>query len=119
MNYDWPGNVRELENEIERALVLSPSDVIPPEDLPQVRPGKRPPPGVVAARYHSALREWKKQRILNAMQEARGNYTEAARLLGVHANYLHRQIRNLALKKSLQSFPSLQSDAGRISGAPM
>jgi two-component system NtrC family response regulator len=32
--YDWPGNVRELENVIERALVLTSSDIICPEDLP-------------------------------------------------------------------------------------
>ena len=34
MNYDWPGNVRELENAIERAIVLSDSDSVQPDDLP-------------------------------------------------------------------------------------
>lgn len=34
MNYSWPGNVRELENAIERAVVLSSSDFISVEDLP-------------------------------------------------------------------------------------
>ncbi len=119
VNYDWPGNVRELENAIERALVLSPTDVIQPEDLPESLLEKDPPPGVVAARYHSALKEWKKQLILDAMQEASGNYTVAARLLGVHPNYLHRLIRNLDLKKSLQSLPNLQRDGGKTSGVPM
>ncbi len=119
VNYDWPGNVRELENAIERALVLSPTEMIYPEDLPESIMEKDPPPGVVAARYHSALKEWKKQLILSAMLEARGNYTEAARLLGVHPNYLHRLVRNLDLKKSLQSLPNLQGDSGKISGAAM
>jgi len=32
--YEWPGNVRELEHAIEHAVVLSPSDVIPPSALP-------------------------------------------------------------------------------------
>jgi DNA-binding protein Fis len=32
------------------------------------------------------------------MQQAKGNYTEAAKVLGVHPNYLHRLIRNLNLK---------------------
>lgn len=107
VNYDWPGNVRELENAIERALVMSWSDVIQPEDLPESLLEKDSPPGVVAARYHAVLKQTKKQLILSAMQEARGNYTDAARLLGVHANYLHRLIRNLDLKKSLQSSPNL------------
>ncbi len=34
LNYRWPGNVRELENVIERAITLTPGDVISPEDLP-------------------------------------------------------------------------------------
>ena len=46
VNYDWPGNVRELENAIERALVMSASDVIQPEDLPESVLEKDPPPGV-------------------------------------------------------------------------
>jgi transcriptional regulator with GAF, ATPase, and Fis domain len=110
VNYDWPGNVRELENAIERALVMSPSDVIQPEDLPEPVWEKEPPPGVAGGRYHTALKEAKKHLILNAMHEARGNYTEAARVLGVHANYLHRLIRNLDLKKALRSSLSLKND---------
>lgn len=31
---EWPGNVRELENAIERAVILSQSDLIQPQDLP-------------------------------------------------------------------------------------
>jgi hypothetical protein len=36
------------------------------------------------------------------MEQSEGKYTEAARLLGVHANYLHRLIRNLDLRLSLK-----------------
>jgi transcriptional regulator with GAF, ATPase, and Fis domain len=46
--------------------------------------------------------ETKKQIILSAMQQAKGSYTEAAKLLGVHPNYLHRLIRNLNLKDQLK-----------------
>jgi transcriptional regulator with GAF, ATPase, and Fis domain len=75
VNYDWPGNVRELENAIERALVMSSSEVIQPEDLPESVLEKDSPPGMVTARYHAALKEAKKQLILNAMHEARGTPT--------------------------------------------
>ncbi len=99
VNYDWPGNVRELENAVERALVLGTSDVVRPEDLPESVLEKDSPPGVSAAKYHAAVKELKKQLILNALEDAKGNYTEAARILGVHANYLHRLTRNLGLRK--------------------
>ena len=95
VNYDWPGNVRELENTIERALVLSVSDAVQPEDLPESVLEKDLPPGEVLAKYHAAVKETKKQLIVRAVQEAKGNYTEAAELLGIHPNYLHRLIRNL------------------------
>lgn len=33
LNYDWPGNVREIENEIERLIVTTPSEIIKDEDV--------------------------------------------------------------------------------------
>ncbi len=102
VNYDWPGNVRELENAMERAVVLSGSEVIALEDLPDAILEKAPPAGITNPRYHDALVDLKKQLIANALQEAKGSYTEAARVLGVHPNYLHRLIRNLGLKESLR-----------------
>ena len=105
MNYDWPGNVRELENVIERALVLGASEEILPEDLPEALLERDTAPGVSEAKYHAAVKDLKKRLIQNALQEARGSYTEAARLLGVHPNYLHRLIRNLDLKEQVKSPP--------------
>jgi len=102
VNYDWPGNVRELENAIERALVLGSSDMILPEDLPESLLGRTPPPEMTEARYHAALKERKKQLIRDAVEQTQGSYAEAARLLGVHPNYLHRLIRNLELKETLK-----------------
>jgi Nif-specific regulatory protein len=107
-NYDWPGNVRELENAIERALVLSVSELIQPEDLPESILEKGFPSSVEGARYHKQVKELKKQLILNALEETKRNYTEAAHVLGVHVNYLHRLIRNLDLKEALHSSPNLR-----------
>jgi len=105
VNYDWPGNVRELENAIEHALVLSLSDVIQPEDLPESIL-ERGTPSSEAANYHNQVKELKKQLILNALAQTKHNYTEAAHVLGVHVNYLHRLIRNLELKEALHSSPN-------------
>jgi Nif-specific regulatory protein len=102
VNYDWPGNVRELENAIERALVMGTSDMILPEDLPETLLERTPPPEMIEAKYHVKLKEWKKQLILDAVEQTQGSYAEAARILGVHPNYLHRLIRNLELKEILK-----------------
>ena len=102
VNYDWPGNVRELENAIERALVLGSSDMILPEDLPESLLERTPMPEMTEAKYHAAVKELKKQLICNAVEQTQGSYADAARLLGVHPNYLHRLIRNLELKETLK-----------------
>lgn len=104
MGYDWPGNVRELENAIERAVVLGSSDIILPEDLPEaLRESEAPDPKTAEhAKYHEAINELKRRLIIDAVAQTGGNYTEAARALGVHPNYLHRLIRNLNLKAALK-----------------
>jgi Nif-specific regulatory protein len=99
VSYDWPGNVRELENAIERAVVLGATERILPEDLPESILESELPATAPGTKYHEAVAQTKKQIIVGAMQQAKGNYTEAAKLLGVHPNYLHRLIRNLNLKE--------------------
>jgi transcriptional regulator with GAF, ATPase, and Fis domain len=101
MQYDWPGNIRELENAIERAVVLGLSGMILPEDLPETL-HETPAQSMRSSTYHEAVRQIKRQLILTAMDQSDGKFTEAARLLGVHANYLHRLIRNLDLRLELK-----------------
>jgi Nif-specific regulatory protein len=100
MSYDWPGNVRELENAIERAVVLGNTDVIVPDDLPEsllvTSPASPHLPN-----YHEAVSEMKKKFILQAIEQANGNFTDAARLLGIHPTNLHRLIRTLGLRDSI------------------
>jgi transcriptional regulator with GAF, ATPase, and Fis domain len=98
MNYDWPGNVRELENAIERALVLGSSDAIAPDDLPESLLEASSPAATSNTKYHGALKDTKKQLVLQALQQGNGNYIEAAKILGMHPNSLLRLIRNLGLK---------------------
>ena len=114
MNYNWPGNVRELENAIERALVLGVSDSIRPEDLPEAVVENDSARDMPEAKYHLAVTQLKKHLILTALEEAEGNYTEAARILGVHANYLHRLVRNLDLRTSIRSFPIFRNGTGGV-----
>ncbi|HXX02015.1 MAG TPA: sigma 54-interacting transcriptional regulator [Candidatus Acidoferrales bacterium] len=101
LNHDWPGNVRELENAIERALVLGSSDVLLVEDLPEALLEHAQPEDITEGKYHALVKEFKKELIVDAVVQTRGNYSEAAGILGVHPNYLHRLIRNLGLKDAL------------------
>jgi transcriptional regulator with GAF, ATPase, and Fis domain len=50
------------------------------------------------AKYYEAVKQAKRELVLNALSQANGNYTEAANALGVHPNNLHRIIRTLDLK---------------------
>ncbi|MEE9180192.1 MAG: sigma 54-interacting transcriptional regulator [Vicinamibacteria bacterium] len=101
--YSWPGNIRELENAIERAVVLGSTDVILPEDLPEALTETGPPAGTSLTKYHDAVTEKKKELIIGAVKQSGGNYTEAAKFLGLHPNYLHRLIRNLDIKADLKN----------------
>ena len=100
--YDWPGNVRELENTIERAVVLGTTEWILPEDLPEAVLETKVTADGSSTRYHEAVVQNKKQLILRAFSEAKNNHSEAARLLAIHPNYLHRLIRNLNLTEQLK-----------------
>jgi transcriptional regulator with GAF, ATPase, and Fis domain len=98
LSYDWPGNVRELEHAMERALVMGVSDQILPEDLPAEILDAAPAESGASANYQSTVKEQKKQLVLKAIQDCKGNYIEAAKILGIHPNSLLRLIRNLGLK---------------------
>jgi Nif-specific regulatory protein len=113
IGYDWPGNVRELENAIERAVVMCTSDTILPEDLPEsMMEQHEPAPGLALSKFHDVLTQTKKDLIQQAVKQTGGNYKEAAKLLGLHPNYLHRLIRNLGIKSFLTQ--STQREEGEI-----
>ena len=99
-SHDWPGNVRELENAIERAVVLGASDRIVADDLPEplVENAAGAASGGETTMYHQGVAEVKRRLILGALDRSGGNYTAAARLLGLNPTYLHRLLRNLQLR---------------------
>ncbi len=99
MKYDWPGNVRELENVIEQALALGVTDRIVLDDLPATL--SHAPRKAGSLNYHETVEGMKRDLILRAFEQAEHNHTAAARLLGVHPNYLHRLLRNFDLRRTL------------------
>jgi len=101
--YDWPGNVRELENAIERAVVLGVTELILPEDLPEVLFESEAESSAQSDDYHHLVNEAKSLIVMKTIEGADGNYTVAAKRLGLHPTNLHRIIRNLKLKPRLKS----------------
>jgi transcriptional regulator with GAF, ATPase, and Fis domain len=100
-SYSWPGNVRELENAIERAVVLGSTDTILAEDLPeQVRETR--PAEVSASLYEEAVESAKRQVVLKAFDQANYDHETAAKILGLHPNYLHKLIRTMDLRAVLK-----------------
>ena len=95
MNYGWPGNVRELENAIQRATILGSADMIMAEDLPESIAEAQSPAGASVSEFHKEVKQAKRQIVLNAISEARGNMKEAAKALGVHPTNLYRLVRTL------------------------
>lgn len=97
--YDWPGNVRELENAIEHAVVLGSTKEILRDDLPEsMLEAGTVGSGSSDGGYHEEVTRRKKELILDALDRCTGNFTEAAKLLGVHPNYLHRLVTVLELR---------------------
>ena len=97
--HDWPGNVRELENAIEQALALGVSDQITAEDLPGSPRATGDGRGRRLAGLSRHGRGTKRDLILRAFEKADQNHAAAAKLLGVHPNYLHRLLNNFDLRR--------------------
>src|ERR1700678_2039957 len=100
-SYSWPGNVRELENAIERAVVLGSSEMVLAEDLPEdIRESR--PAAVSASMYEEAGEAAKRQWVLQAFDQVNHDHEAAAKILGLHPNYLHKLIRTMNLKPALK-----------------
>jgi DNA-binding NtrC family response regulator len=96
--YDWPGNVRELANVIERAVVLGQGPRITPQDLPPriVAADSRARSGSLS--YRDDVTAYRREIILRALLQTRGNRTAAAKALGLEKNYLSRLIKALRIR---------------------
>ena len=96
--YQWPGNVRELRNAIERAMLLSDRDYLEPQDFTLTRTVnptefRLPPEGV-------NLEEVERQLLVQALERAGGNQTQAAQLLGINRDQVRYRIEKFGLSKA-------------------
>jgi len=110
--YDFPGNVRELANIIERAVIVSSGKEIEAADLPE---GVR----IAAAQQERkgcrlTLAEVEAEYIRETLAFAKGNKTEAARILGISRKNLYERLARdkaeVTGQKSEVSEPQGESD---------
>jgi len=103
VDYEWKGNVRELENVIERAMILSDSDMITEREinLTPLTPSAMdilPLDGTLDEVAKAALRIAESRRIKKALEESRGNKSKAAEILKVSYKTLLTKIKEYELE---------------------
>jgi len=104
--HDWPGNVRDLENVIERSLLLCRRDVIEADDLMITEPITYADPldilpdpyeGFSLDRFLGSAR---KQLLLRALEISGNNQSQAARLLGITPQAVHKFLQQMKTNSS-------------------
>lgn len=92
LNYKWKGNIRELKNIIERAIILSESDVLTPDHLtPEFFEDKTPL--VNSPSNNLTLEQLEKEYILKILNESNHNKTLTAKKLGIGTVTLYRKLK--------------------------
>ena len=105
---DWPGNVRQLENSIQQAVVLSGGRVITPEHLRQTPISPVPDKNHLdlaalvreSVPLKSVLAKVEREMIVEALRQAAGNRSEAARMLHIYRRLLYEKIDEYGLGTS-------------------
>jgi Nif-specific regulatory protein len=96
--HSWPGNVRELENCIERAVLLAAGDSIEIIHLPpSLQINRRGGETNEAGRFDAVLESQESSLIIEALKEARGNQSQAARILGTTKRIIQYKIKKLGI----------------------
>jgi two-component system response regulator AtoC len=100
--YPWPGNVRELKNIVERAIVLSRSELVPVEFLPREITGEECATGDAGRRpaggeNHRPLAEMEREYILKILRAEKDNRTTTAKILGISRSTLHEKLKKYNL----------------------
>ncbi len=105
VNYDWPGNIRELENLIERAVVLTKTNLITRENLPPFFVSPQREKSVITSASQGLnlkkdLQTFQKEAIITALKKSKGVQKKAASLLGIKPTTLNEMIKRLKIDVS-------------------
>ncbi len=104
LDHAWPGNVRELENVIERAVVLSRTDQLSEQDLPDVIALAQPSaPTSLAFEIGTTLDEIELRVIRETLRHTKGDKSVAAQLLGISTRTIYRKLDGVEGQEGPQS----------------
>jgi transcriptional regulator with PAS, ATPase and Fis domain len=97
MSLPWKGNVRELDNVIEHTMILAEGEWITVKDLPASIVASGQGNAAFTFDLKDALRQFEKQHILRALEQAGQDRKEAAKLLDISLSSLYRKIEELEI----------------------
>jgi transcriptional regulator with GAF, ATPase, and Fis domain len=98
MDYNWPGNIRELENTIQRAIILSNSDILTADYLsPEIRNNRSKE--IKKGSFHQQVNEFKKQLIIEALGKNNWLQKNAAKDLGLKPTTLSELMKRMDIQK--------------------
>lgn len=100
----WAGNVRELKNLVERMCILSPTEVIRPEDLPGEMTAGKSQDGSLPVildehDFRQARMAFEKMYLQEKLQHFGGNVSQTAEAVGLERSHLHKKLKSLGIKE--------------------
>ena len=100
MQYSWPGNVRELENVIERSMVMALGEKLDEKDirLDMNLRTRHAAVGEAGLPDGMSLDAYEQELIKNALKQADGNKSQAARILGLTRNALRYRLTQMGIE---------------------
>ena len=111
MNYSWPGNVRELENKLNRASITCANQVVEPEDL------QLSETSFTVLSYREARQMFDRNFLLNALKQAKGNISLAAKVTGLTRPTLYDMMRKNGITVSMEARMEEKPPGPRASAA--
>jgi two-component system nitrogen regulation response regulator NtrX len=95
--YSWPGNVRELRNTIERVVIMHQNQEVSVKDLPAFGDAEPPASSYRFPSFKEASDAYHREFIQRKLDEADGNVTRAAELMGIDRSHLYRRMKALGI----------------------
>jgi|WetSurMetagenome_2_1015567.scaffolds.fasta_scaffold04178_5 two-component system, NtrC family, nitrogen regulation response regulator NtrX len=103
-SYQWPGNVRELRNFVERLVIMTPGQIIRPQDLPRdfqqhLRPPDNPNDPYQFPSFKEARASFERQYLVRRLEECSWNISMTAQQIGIERSHLHRKMKALGIRE--------------------